>query len=621
MADVDFDAMLDDAFDAVTGNDEKLKEALDETVPSPSKDGSKAAAAFRNITGIRKLPDDEGLELRRADIGAALKFPPGWVPVQEDIQVNPDGAVWIGRFAGERWVESGSVDSAPLIVFCVEDSHGRSDLDVHMERRRHIAQNPPIAPFLRSRSKVDIITDKRRSVGPFEHEFGYKQGWLPGPGPSPPEMRSDGYVTVVDGMVYSLSLACPPELTESLLPTLEKIAVTTTIAPQEFTRGAFVTRADGLKINFQLTDMPVQPVTEAPAALVKRCVPGDVLAGFAPPVVGQAPPFGISMCVCENPEKLITDMPHTAELTPAAQESSISGVACKVMTYTVPPECRGTKMDCVAVWRADATGKTPVAVGWNKEPDQEGVDPDALKDFAVGMRKTAIEAVAGSEITPEPPAPTRFEQKGAGYSFSTAGCAKDGGSWAGQVEEMRFGDARVAYRPQIIGQDTTTDKHPPEMQVIEPLKAPESLAAWQDEMLTELRQAEGQLVERSESLIRGVPCASITGRAILPPQEVGLSAAPPDSPPRPIMTTVCLVFREERPLMFRWVCLESLYGEWKDRMESVFTSLNLTKTAPAPQAPEPKAEAAKPAGSAIAGLAAQRVAALQKKPAGKTASP
>eukprot|EP00662_Eupelagonemidae_sp_cell21_P025615 gene25615-58206_t len=132
---------------------------------------------------------------------------------------------------------------------------------------------------------------------------------------------------------------------------------------------------------------------------------------------------------------------------------------------------------------------------------------------------------------------------------------------------MRYGDVKLVYRPEP-GSETS-----PDMQVIEPWERPESLAAWVDGMLKDLQ--DGTRIIDDESTLGGERVATVVGRADLPPEQGG-----PDAP-RPVVLTVTLVWRDKRPILIRWACMETVYTAWMERMGRVTATFRFSSPATA----------------------------------------
>eukprot|EP00666_Eupelagonemidae_sp_cell4sb_P001963 gene1963-1897_t len=206
----------------------------------------------------------------------------------------------------------------------------------------------------------------------------------------------------------------------------------------------------------------------------------------------------------------------------------------------------------------------------------------------------------------------------------------------------------------VLSRPGDNDPATPEMQVIEPFEQPESLEAWIAEMLKDLESGGGTLMSKEEGELGGERVAKVVGKADLPQQDVPQQQEG-DAETKPVVLAVTLIWRSERPIMIRWACMEENYGPWQDRIDRITASCRFSKPAAAPPAPPPPAQHAdpaaaatpqlsqrpslrarvasqpgrtnsppKPTGAAVAGMAAQRVAALQRKPAkpaAKTSSP
>lgn len=445
-------------------------------------------------------------------------------------------------------------------------------------------------------------------------------------------MTFAAWVCVNKGVAYSVQFASPPGVHSSLRPAAEAVAKTFVIQQAPWTRGSFAVQLPQLRARLPLCDLNLHPVQKVRAA-VKRVPPSDVLLSLEPAAGDNDAPFGMVVCACAEPASSVLALPHSSDAGDPSPFTAPGGVACATMTYCVPPECRGQGLDCVAAWRSDLPrGDRPVAVVWNRQPKElKDEDHDTLLEFRTVMRDAAVEAVAGSEMVAGDAGPIRFEQRGLGLSFEGAAAGADGAAWAGRVTEMRYGDVKLVYRPEPASDAA------PEMQVIEPWEIPESLAAWTDEMLKDLASGSGTLMNKDEGELDGVRVAKVVGRADLPP-EAGAGPGQ-DNSPRPVVLVVTLVWRDERPFLIRWACMEPAYAAWRERMDRVTATFRFTAPAPAPVAPQAPAAAAHvdpcaasgsppkaPAGAAvagIAGMAAQRVAALQQrkpKPAAKAAA-
>eukprot|EP01062_Namystynia_karyoxenos_P006982 TRINITY_DN12445_c0_g1_i1.p1 TRINITY_DN12445_c0_g1~~TRINITY_DN12445_c0_g1_i1.p1 ORF type:complete len:632 (+),score=209.36 TRINITY_DN12445_c0_g1_i1:93-1988(+) len=618
----DLDAMLDDAFDQVAGTEDQLEAALKQAVPAP---GDPPKVDARGVAGLQKPEGDKGALFRRADLGLAVQLPPGWVGVDEDVQ-QPDGSggtVWIARFQNEGWTPDAS-GAVPMLVITVEDT--RSDQvtpEMFVERMKQMAENPPLPEWIARRSRVEVIQAGPRQVGPFTMEFDYRQSWLPGPGGSPPEMRFTALIRVVDGVAYSLQLATPPAAADVLLPFFEEAARTVVIKPQIWQRGGYRVRREGLTVRVAPGDLPISPAP-VPSDGVKVVSPASVLVSFeapTPPDRKNDAPFGICVCTCEDPAAVIQAKAGVTDLGSEAEVRTADGVACSALGYTVPVTGwgGGQPIDCIALWRRDlaAKGPTPVAVAWNRRPKGEDADEDTLREFMTIIRASALDTVV-SAVPEGAPGPMEFDLGcGLGARFQ-GNPSLQPGKWMGRLSELRYGDVRAVYRPYPDDGPAT-----PEMQVIEPYERPESLDAWIAEMLKDLESGGGTLMDRSDGELDGIRAPTVTGRADLPPSD----GMPAEGAPKSVVLSVTLVWREQRPLLIRWAVVEAEWPRYKEEIQRVTNSFCFTEPSPAAEAPQlvrhadPASDSPPKKASAVAGLAAQRVLALQRKGSAGKAAP
>ncbi|KAJ9457754.1 hypothetical protein DIPPA_18173 [Diplonema papillatum] len=518
-----------------------------------------------NMKGISATHEDGSRTFSREDVGLQFTMPRGWYALGDHLQPTPTGDVlWLARFGDP----SQPPETAPQVVIVVEDvGKGISDQDYAGKSRRQCEES--MGQF----SRVTFLEDEPVSVGPFSRKLAYTQD-IPIPGnfaSAPPgllELTLTNYMTVHNGIAYTLQLMSPKEAHAWSLKALDDVARNTAFLPVvthygKLTRTAALPRAASSSSSDKQPNLAVTITVPTGSVLVPEDAPSSVLDA----VRWNGHHVDSFTNLDDPPCSVIVDLSGDAAARPlrellqefiaerGAAEPVLFAAGDNYVEYacdTFPPSA-----ETVCISMARAPGSAARVCSWHTTgeslaaltPNQPPVPPG----FRAAWKERVEDLATRVQLHTSPtPALSTFSHDFHGYSISKLG--------NGCLKEQRFGDV-VLYRLH-------RNKPVPELQIQTNDKPQPSLAKWKEELQLEVQQAGGQLMEGSEVWIGREQAAQLVFQV---PPEMGYAEGP-------VLLYITLISSADRSYTLQWRCPFPNFDSERAQMDEVIETFRPFKS-------------------------------------------
>eukprot|EP01064_Diplonema_japonicum_P016335 TRINITY_DN24341_c0_g1_i1.p1 TRINITY_DN24341_c0_g1~~TRINITY_DN24341_c0_g1_i1.p1 ORF type:complete len:592 (+),score=113.64 TRINITY_DN24341_c0_g1_i1:41-1816(+) len=485
------------------------------------------------VNGVVSTDVDGSRVFSRPEVGLEFKMSKAWYGLDEYAQPQESGATWVARFGDPTAAPTPMARQLVLIV----EQVGDCTIEEYAAKSKLTCQET-----MGSFSKVNFTEDCPFSIGPFKRKLVYTQV-IPAPNMMI-ELKFLNYMTVQNGIAYTLQLMAPADILVSCVSDMDETARNMKVSSCRWKSGSVV-HTKALEGGDLITaNVPLEMIIadeEPPSVLTDafQCG-GDFIETFVP--LGQG--FMVSYIYDRDSDISLKQM-NEDKLPEGYKILMINSPDSMLLeTLVLLPN-----NEVIVTTVIRHTPKIRI-VAWSLVPD---IDANNIPDNffrsmpQISMMQTlAITFAEGSSLNVESKPGTYYTHPAHGFSFTI--------SPKGLIREHHFGEIVLQY-------SYSRESQLPELQVLRQNRSV-AIDDWLKEVKQELTQAGGVIDEETHGHLGRESMKQLVIR--VPQQEAG----------RPVLLKlfVTLVSNTNGAYMFQWRTTEEDFQKHRDQMEDVVTT-------------------------------------------------
>eukprot|EP01059_Diplonema_ambulator_P032174 TRINITY_DN6181_c0_g2_i2.p1 TRINITY_DN6181_c0_g2~~TRINITY_DN6181_c0_g2_i2.p1 ORF type:complete len:587 (+),score=271.60 TRINITY_DN6181_c0_g2_i2:251-1762(+) len=463
---------------------------------SPSELAEIAGDFDDKVKGVEATNADGSRVFKRPELGLEFQMSKSWYGLDEYAQPQETGATWVARFGDPT---AAPTPMARQLVFIVEQVGFGCTVEDYASKSKITCQET-MGRF----SQVNFTEDCPFSIGPFTRKLVYTQV-IPAPNMMI-ELKFLNYMTVANGIAYTLQLMAPSQVLASCVIDMDETARSMKIVGCEWTPGAVVhTKAleGGNTVTINVPTEMVIAEEEAPTVLTDAfACGGDFIDNFVPLVQGSM------VSVLHDRDEGTQEMPlqkMVEEKLPEGYKLLASSSPDPMFLETLVLLPNNEVMVTTVVRQIPSIR----VVAWSLCPD---VDTNNIPENffrskpQISMMQTlALKFTEGTSLNVESKAGTYYTHPKHGLSFTI--------SPAGLLREHHFGEMVLSY-------SVSREAPLPELQVLKQDREI-TVEEWLKEVKMELTQAGGTIDEQTEGHLGREKMRQLVIRVPQPMEEPG----------------------------------------------------------------------------------------------------